>query len=58
MLLDTDVLIDALNGQALLGRPIVVHHARPRQPHGYTDRARDEHLSHGRGPGRRHDRLR
>ncbi len=55
---DAESAIDALNGQALLGRPIVVHHARPRQPHGYTDRARDEHPSHGRGLRLSHDRHR
>lgn len=55
---DTDSVIEALTGQPLLGRPIVVHHARPRQPHGFADRRRDEHPSHGRGPRHAHERTR
>ena len=55
---DAESAIAALNGQPLLGRPIVVHHARPRQPHGHADRRRDEHPSCGRGPRRPHDRVR
>ena len=55
---DAESAIVALNGQPLLGRPIVVHPARPRQPHAFADRRRDEHPSHGRGPRQSHGRLR
>ena len=55
---DAEAVIDALNGEPLLGRPIVVHHARPREQHGHDDRRRDAHPSHARGPRPHFDRGR
>ena len=57
---DADAAIEALNGRPLLGRPIVVHHARPRQPQrsSFAERRRDDHPSHRRGPGQAHQRAR
>ena len=40
-----DRLLERLNGRALQGRELVVHHARPREDH--PQRPRDGHPSHG-----------
>jgi cold-inducible RNA-binding protein len=50
---EADRLMNGLNGQALLGRELVVHPARPREDH--PQRPRDGHPSHGSaGRGGRH----
>ena len=48
-----DRLMTQLNGQALKGRELVVHPARPREEH--PQRSRDSHPSHG-SAGRRGSR--